>query len=118
MVKYNNPIIAPSGYLAHPDEGMCIACGACVDACAFGALTLDITAVVAWEKCLGCGVCTAFCPQEAITLLRDERKGIPMDVRLLPKAGVAAPGESVPVPVGGRSPHSVIGSQSTSALEE
>lgn len=122
MVKYNNPIIAPSGYLAHPDEGLCIACGVCLDACAFGALSLDITAVVAWEKCLGCGVCTAFCPQEAITLVRDERKGIPMDVRLLPKAGAPqkqpAPGEAQPIPAGGRSPHTVIGSQSTSVLDD
>ena len=121
MVKYNNPIIAPSGYLAHPDEGLCIACGVCLDACAFGALTLADTAVVAWEKCLGCGVCTAFCPQEAITLVRDERKGVPMDVRLLPKSGAGqkqpAPGEAQPVAAGGRSPHAVIGSQTT-ALDD
>lgn len=122
MVKYKNPIIAPSGYLAQPDEGLCIACGACVEACAFGALALDITAVVAWEKCLGCGVCTAFCPQEAITLVRDERKGIPMDVRLLPKGGVAqkqpAPGESMPVAAGGRGSHAVISSQSPIGLDD
>jgi NAD-dependent dihydropyrimidine dehydrogenase PreA subunit len=40
-------------------------------------------ATVNWEKCMGCGVCTGQCPTEAIVLIRDERKGIPMDVRLL-----------------------------------
>lgn len=118
MVKYNNPIIAPSGYVARPDEGLCVACGACLDACAFGALSLTDTAVVAWEKCLGCGVCTAFCPQEAIELVRDERKGVPMDVRLLPKAGgmqkQPAPGEVQPVPAGGRGSHTV----TTTALDD
>jgi ferredoxin len=111
MVKYKNPIIAPSGYIARPDEGLCVACGACLDACAFGALSLTNTAVVDWEKCLGCGVCTAFCPQEAIELVRDERKGVPMDVRLLPKAGgmqkQPVPGEVQPVPAGGRGPNAV-----------
>ena len=32
---------------------------------------------------MGCGVCVGRCPIEAMTLVRDERKGIPLDVRLL-----------------------------------
>jgi ferredoxin len=32
---------------------------------------------------MGCEVCVGKCPSEAMTLVRDERKGIPLDLRLL-----------------------------------
>jgi ferredoxin len=32
---------------------------------------------------MGCGVCEGQCTTGAISLLRDERKGMPMDVRLM-----------------------------------
>jgi ferredoxin len=32
---------------------------------------------------MGCGACEPQCPQEAISLVRDEAKGEPLDVRLL-----------------------------------
>lgn len=32
---------------------------------------------------MGCGVCVRQCPNEAMSLVRDERKDIPLDVRLL-----------------------------------
>lgn len=83
MVKYGSPIMASSGYVAQVDKTLCTACGVCADACPFGALSLDEVATVNWEKCMGCGVCTGQCPVEGIALRRDERKGIPMDVRLL-----------------------------------
>jgi ferredoxin len=107
MVKYANPIIAPSGFITQVDEGSCIACGNCVAACPFGALSLPgLSAAVAWEKCMGCGVCEVFCPQNALALIRDARKGVPMDVRLLPKAGaerkVNIPVDPARVPAGSR----------------
>jgi ferredoxin len=34
-----------------------------------------------WDKCMGCGVCNSQCPKDAMTLVRDEGKGLPMDVR-------------------------------------
>jgi formate hydrogenlyase subunit 6/NADH:ubiquinone oxidoreductase subunit I len=36
-----------------------------------------------WEKCLGCGACEVKCTNQAIRMVRDERKGIPLDVRAL-----------------------------------
>jgi NAD-dependent dihydropyrimidine dehydrogenase PreA subunit len=42
---------------------------------------------VIWEKCMGCGVCEGHCDTGAIVLVRDERKGVPLDVR---EIGVAA----------------------------
>jgi heterodisulfide reductase subunit A-like polyferredoxin len=74
-------MVASSGYVAEVDEGYCIACGDCADACPFGAISVNGTSVVDWEKCMGCGVCEGQCVTEAITLVRDERKGIPLDVR-------------------------------------
>jgi ferredoxin len=83
MVKYGAPTMVSSGYVAKVDEANCTACGACEDACAFKAIKMNGSATVNWEKCMGCGVCQGQCPSEAISLVRDERKGIPLDIRLL-----------------------------------
>lgn len=32
---------------------------------------------------MGCGFCVDQCPQQAVALVRDERKGAPLDVRVL-----------------------------------
>lgn len=83
MVKYGSPAVASSGYVAHVDETLCAACGTCVDACPFEALSLDEVSTVSWAKCMGCGVCIGQCPSDAIALVRDERKGIPFDLQML-----------------------------------
>ena len=49
----------------------------------FAAMTMNGSVVVNWEKCMGCGVCVGQCTHGALTLARDERKGIPLDVRSL-----------------------------------
>ena len=83
MVKYGTPVIAASGYVARVDKTLCAACGNCVEACPFEAIRVDETAVVNWEACMGCGVCAGQCPKEAISLAPDEKKGTPLDVRLM-----------------------------------
>lgn len=83
MVKYGVPTMASSGYTAHVDEKRCAACGICEEYCPFGAIQVDDIAIVNWDVCMGCGVCAGKCPNEAAFLIRDERKGIPLDVRLL-----------------------------------
>jgi len=51
------------------DREMCIGCGACVDVCAFDALSLgqDEIAVVN-DNCTACGACLDECPVEALSL--------------------------------------------------
>ncbi len=87
MVKYGVPMVASSGYVAEVDEALCIACGNCEEACPFEAISVNGTSSVNWEKCMGCGVCVGQCDTEGITLVRDERKGLPLDVRAI---GVAS----------------------------
>jgi ferredoxin len=83
MTKYGVAMMAPSGYVAQIDEYLCTACGTCAETCPFGALSVEETSILDWEKCMGCGVCVEKCPEGAISLERDERKGTPLDVRLL-----------------------------------
>ncbi len=82
-MKHGNPLIASSGYVAQVDEMVCEACGTCVDACPVGALSLNGTNRVNRVKCKGWGVCAGQWPSRAIALVSDERKGSPLDVRML-----------------------------------
>ncbi len=81
MVQHGVPMVASSGYVAQVDELSCIACGDCEAACPFGAVHVNGRSVVSWEKCMGCGVCVGQCQTQTMTLVRDERKGVPLDVR-------------------------------------
>jgi len=84
MVKYGAPMMVSSGYVAKVDDSNCTACGTCVGTCPFSALSIDDEVLkVSWKDCMGCGVCEAQCPCQAIALVRDEKKGIPLDVQLL-----------------------------------
>jgi NAD-dependent dihydropyrimidine dehydrogenase PreA subunit len=83
MTKYGVAMMAPSGYVAQIDEDLCTACATCAETCPFDALSVEGTSILDWEKCMGCGVCVEKCPEGAISLERDEKKGTPLDVRLL-----------------------------------
>jgi Pyruvate/2-oxoacid:ferredoxin oxidoreductase delta subunit len=84
MVEFGVPVLLSSGYVAEIDPEKCAHCGDCLEACAFHALT-DGAGVVSrnWERCMGCGACEVKCSTGAIHLVRDERKGTPLDVRAL-----------------------------------
>ena len=88
MVKHGVRTITSSGYVAQVDEAVCVGCGTCVEACPFNALSLgEGTAALDWDKCMGCEVCVSQCPNDAVSLARDERKGAPLDVRMLATDG-------------------------------
>ncbi|MCK5832596.1 electron transfer flavoprotein subunit alpha [bacterium] len=49
------------------DERLCTNCGACVDSCLFGALSLDNEkAIIDYNSCTLCGACVDECPVSAI----------------------------------------------------
>lgn len=60
--------IAPfeSGVLAAVDPGQCTRCGACAEACRFGAISEGFQ--VRPGHCEGCGACAFVCPAQAVTL--------------------------------------------------
>jgi NAD-dependent dihydropyrimidine dehydrogenase PreA subunit len=79
------PMLAASGFAAEVDRDLCGACATCVEACPFEALAMGEAGVERnWDRCMGCGVCESLCPNGAARLVRDEGKGIPLDVRALP----------------------------------
>ena len=58
------------GECAVIDPERCNACGLCVEACAFDALTIrDEVAVCELRDCEGCGLCERVCPSGAVTLV-------------------------------------------------
>ena len=84
MTKYGVAMMAASGYVAEIDEELCDACEACIEICPFDAIGRQNGGIRRdWAKCMGCGVCLDQCPREAISLVRDEKKGIPLDVRAM-----------------------------------
>jgi len=65
--------LAPSAFRVVVDNEACAACGACLERCHFGALTLgDEGAAVDEGRCVGCGLCASACPQGALRLERRE----------------------------------------------
>ncbi|MBN2144401.1 MAG: 4Fe-4S binding protein [Candidatus Aureabacteria bacterium] len=49
------------------DRKKCVGCGACVDVCPAGAISIvDDKAVIDADKCMDCGECMQICPQDAI----------------------------------------------------
>jgi ferredoxin len=84
MVRFRSPQMASSGYVAETNAALCEACGACVAGCPFQARSLGDDRVVRdWDRCMGCGVCVGQCPNNAVALVRDERKGVPLEVGVL-----------------------------------
>lgn len=64
-----NPESIRPGVQVLCDNGKCVACGVCADACPADAITVDASgAAVAHERCVGCGQCVAACPVAALSL--------------------------------------------------
>ena len=84
------------------DEEICSGCGACLDACAPGAVRMDGgKAHIDQDACSGCGACFDVCPQGAICELAEECVGSPATV-----PGTAAAARVSPRPPASPSPAS------------
>lgn len=72
MIEYGHPgLVKRSDLVARRDEGACTLCGACVEGCHFGALSMAGGAIsFSPERCFGCGICAAGCPSGAVRLVR------------------------------------------------
>ncbi len=74
LALLSNDIITASGAICEVDKNKCVTCGACIDACAYGAIEFEETdeaglkAAVNPVLCKGDGLCNAVCPTGAIQL--------------------------------------------------
>ena len=78
-------MFAPSGYSVVHDAGRCKSCKKCREVCVFKATTFgpDNSRIYNVAACMGCGLCTERCRQQALSLVRDQSKGDPLDVDAL-----------------------------------
>lgn len=83
MTQSHVPMVIGSGYVAQVDDMACQGCGVCEDVCPFDAIHVNGTASVVWENCMGCGICESQCASDALSMVRDARKGEPLDVSAL-----------------------------------
>jgi ferredoxin len=82
--RRGTPMLASSGFMARVDVAECIGCEDCLEACQFGALSLDLNVSrVNPQECMGCGVCVSRCPQGALSLERTTEKGMPLEISAL-----------------------------------
>jgi heterodisulfide reductase subunit A len=73
LTLLSNDVVTVSGAVCEVNERKCVGCGACVEACAYGAVEFRETkqgrkAVVNPVICKGDGLCNAMCPTGAILL--------------------------------------------------
>lgn len=59
-------------YAVVSDE--CVACGTCLFACSFGAISIEngIKAIIETEMCKGCAKCVKICPASVIKLEKED----------------------------------------------
>lgn len=52
------------------NKNSCVACGCCLTACKFNAISIPhgVYAVIDFNKCVGCGMCAKKCPASIISL--------------------------------------------------
>lgn len=78
------PMLSSSGYTARVSAECCKGCRRCEKICAFSAIRVaDSIAWVDSARCMGCGICVGACKFGALDLIRDESRGIPLDVKTL-----------------------------------
>jgi ferredoxin len=91
--RNGTPMLASSGFRCQVEELLCIGCEVCSEYCQFDALEVENGYCrVDDQVCMGCGVCVDKCDQGALTLVRDETKGSPLEIFALMDAAVHSEG--------------------------
>jgi heterodisulfide reductase subunit A-like polyferredoxin len=72
MVEYGSEnSIARSDFYAMVDADLCTGCEACIERCAFNAMTMtEGVCEVDRSACFGCGLCFISCETEALSLVQ------------------------------------------------
>jgi Pyruvate/2-oxoacid:ferredoxin oxidoreductase delta subunit len=84
--RNGTPMLTSSGFMMNVDEELCQDCGLCLEVCPFSAIDHSNGSVAVIEaRCMGCGVCVTACDLDALSLVREPRKGIPLEVSELIK---------------------------------
>jgi len=72
---------APAGYKVVHDPERCSGCGQCASVCHFEAVRQDGgQRHYAAVRCMGCELCVEHCPQQALSLVIDPKKPLPLDL--------------------------------------
>lgn len=88
--RHGVEMLAGSGYVAKVDAERCVGCGNCVKFCQFGALKArDRALQIKTNRCMGCGACVSKCPKQALSLVADPCKGMPLLVEDIVKNATA-----------------------------
>ncbi len=98
LALLSHDVVTVSGAVCEVDDKKCIGCGACMEACAYGAVEFRETrqgrkAVVNPVICKGDGLCNAMCPTGAILLKHFT------DEELVSQIDAALPQEETPQPM-------------------
>jgi len=86
LTGYERPLILSSGYVAQADTAKCAGCSACVNICPFEARSINSEtgkSQMDYRVCKGCGVCVDACKNDALKLVLDPDKGIPLDLDII-----------------------------------
>jgi len=81
--RNGTPMVISSGYVSRVNEEACVLCGACVEVCQFGALSINGKLAIDEALCMGCGVCVNHCPNGALSLVLDSSKPAPLEIEQL-----------------------------------
>ena len=92
LTLLSHDTVIASGSVCVVDEKRCMGCGACSEACTYGAIELYDTkqgkkARVTSVLCKGCGLCNSKCPSQAIQLKHFTDKQILSEVRVANRDG-------------------------------